>query len=118
EGHTGGVMAVALSRDGKHALSGGFDMTVRLWEVSSGKTLRVCNTGTWIKGLGFAPDGRRFLSAGHDGVLRLWDSSTGKEVHRGEGHRGVIWGAVFLPSGRGALTVSNDQTMCLWRLPR
>src|SRR5262245_31876575 len=39
-GHTGAVLCVALAPDGKRALSGGDDMTLRLWDVASGKELR------------------------------------------------------------------------------
>ena len=41
-GHSGNVELVALSPDGLFALSGGWeDRTMRLWEVSTGKELRL-----------------------------------------------------------------------------
>src|SRR5207248_747652 len=39
-GHTNAVMAVALSADGRQALSGSDDTTLRLWDVASGQCLR------------------------------------------------------------------------------
>ena len=33
-GHTDGVTSVAFSPDGKYALSGSDDKTIKLWEVS------------------------------------------------------------------------------------
>ena len=32
-GHTGGIVCIALSSDGRYALSGGHDHTVRLWRL-------------------------------------------------------------------------------------
>ena len=40
EGHTQGVHSVALSADGRWALSGSYDNTLRLWEVASGRCVR------------------------------------------------------------------------------
>src|SRR5687767_11399075 len=40
QGHTGGIRDLALSADGKYALTGSQDGTARLWELASGKELR------------------------------------------------------------------------------
>src|SRR5262249_26964780 len=39
-GHSRQVHCVVLTRDGKHALTGSLDGTMRLWEVATGKELR------------------------------------------------------------------------------
>jgi hypothetical protein len=39
-GHNGNVDSVAFSPDGKFAVSGSFDKTLRLWEVATGRCLR------------------------------------------------------------------------------
>ena len=44
EGHTGPVMAVALSSDGRLLASGSFDGSLRLWDTSSGNCLRSLRT--------------------------------------------------------------------------
>ena len=36
-GHTDSVLAVALSGDGRHAVSGSHDNTVRAWDVEGGR---------------------------------------------------------------------------------
>src|SRR5262245_50936108 len=60
-GHTDGAQAVAFSPDGKLLASGGFDNTIKLWEVGTGRMLRtlVCK----VKSIAFSPDGRTLASA-------------------------------------------------------
>ena len=43
-----------------------------------------------VHALAFIPGGNRLISAGADGTLRLWDLDTRKEVHRLDGHTGLV----------------------------
>ena len=43
--HTDGVTSVAFNPDGKYALSGSFDKTLKLWEVATGREVRTLNYG-------------------------------------------------------------------------
>jgi WD40 repeat protein len=85
QGHRFGVNSVALSPDGRHAVTGGYDNTVRLWNVETGAELcRYLGHREWVWSVAFAPDGRQVLSAGggygtadtvapgKDFALRLW----------------------------------------------
>ena len=73
-GHEGWVNAVALSADGRHALSGGQDGTLRWWELASGTCIRVLRGHTGgVLAVALFADGRHALSGGQDGTLRWWD---------------------------------------------
>ncbi len=56
-----GVLTVALSPDGCHALSGGCDGTIRRWDVETGKEKHRFRLGQ-AEDLLFASDGRRALA--------------------------------------------------------
>src|SRR3954469_20348380 len=74
EGHSDRVLAVAFSSDGKRALSGSQDRTVRLWNVGSGKELcRLEGHTMLVRSVCLSADGSLALSGSYDGTVRLWD---------------------------------------------
>jgi WD40 repeat protein/serine/threonine protein kinase len=117
QGHRMGVIGISYARDGRHMLSTSYDLTVRLWDVTTGKEVRRFEGhSAWPYAAVLTPDGRHVLSGGDDFVLRIWDAQTGKELRQGQGHaRGITWIAASPDSSR-ALTASWDGTVRLWKV--
>ncbi len=114
-GHAGPVTCVACSPDGRFAVSGGSDRTVRLWDLEKGTEVRRFEGHAQaVCCVAFSPDGGKILSGGEDRTVRLWDVASGKELHRLEGHEGVVSGVLFSEDGRLALSGGRDQTVRVW----
>jgi WD40 repeat protein len=116
QGHAAAALLdLALSADGKRALSASNDSTVRLWDVATGKELRRLQGHKGVVyGLALSPDGKQAASAGADKLIKLWDLASGKEVRQLEGHTAEVHALSFAPDGRRLASASNDRMIRLW----
>lgn len=79
EGHTGMVTGCALSADGQLALSASVDRTLRLWDTTTGKTVKVLEGHSGAEGrCALSADGRIALFCANGGEVRQWDTTTGR----------------------------------------
>ncbi len=114
-GHTEEVTSVAFSPDGRQALTGSKDKTVRLWDVATGSAIRVLQGhSSKVTAVAFSPDGRQVLTGSDDDTARVWEVATGKETRRLEGHSRNVQAVAFSPDGRQVLTGSDDETARVW----
>jgi WD40 repeat protein len=117
KGHDGDIRHIAVSKDGKTALTAAMDATVRLWELKTGRELkRFAPHDTWAWCVAFSPDETRVLSSDAIGKsLKLWDLASGKELRKYTGHTGRVYAAAFSPDGKYVLS-SGAETDTVARL--
>jgi WD40 repeat protein/formylglycine-generating enzyme required for sulfatase activity len=125
-GHTGDVLAVCLSGDQRHALSGSTDTTLKLWELATGQCLRTFKGHTRpVLGVVLSSDGRSGLSASADNTLMQWELNTGRcsqtleheaEYAEYDGYSAAVNSVSLSPDGRRVLSSSDDRTLKLWEL--
>ena len=117
EGHTGWVRAVAVTPDGRFAVSASGDRTLKVWDIEKGETVRTLegHTGS-VSAVAVTPDGRFAVSASNDRTLKVWDIEKGETVRTLEGHTDWVRAVAVTPDGRFAVSASNDRTLKVWDL--
>ena len=108
---------VAVTSDGKRAVSGDEDATLRVWNLSTGKSRYTLRGHTdWVTAVVVTVDGSRAVSASRDSTLRVWDLTTGKLLHVLEGHTDYVEAVAVTEDGLHAFSVSADKTIRVWDL--
>jgi RNA polymerase sigma factor (sigma-70 family) len=114
EGHTGPVLAVAISPDGKVLASAGAD-GLRTWALPGGKPLTTPATDAApVNGLAFSPDGKLLALACGNGVVKLWDVAAKQEKGDLKGHTGAVLTVAFHPDGGRLASGGADGAIKLW----
>jgi hypothetical protein len=118
EGHSWLVGALAISRDGRFALSAGLEDVFELWDLNMPKGLRVFEGHEhWIRALAFSPGGRLVASASRDRTIRLWDSFNGEELAGHDSERRAATCLAFNPDGQRLMAGFDDGSVTMWELP-
>jgi WD40 repeat protein len=114
-GHTDSVSAIAMTADGKRAISASMDGTLKLWDLEQGTELRsLAGREGSVRAVAMTPDGRRAISASVDGTLKLWDLEQGTELRSLPGHKSIVSAVAVTANCRRAVSASRDGTLKLW----
>jgi WD40 repeat protein len=115
--HNEKIWAYAFSSEGRRAVSAGYDHTLRLWEVDTGRLIRALEGHTaGVMAVAWSDDQQLVLSGGDDGddTLRLWNAETGECLRVMKGHKGYVKNLAWSQDHSRALSVGSDGTMRLW----
>jgi WD40 repeat protein len=113
--HTGAVTAVCLSADGRLALSGSADRTLKLWETATGRPLHTFEADmSGVTSVCLGADGHLALSGCRDATLKLWEIATGHCLRTCREDLDVITSVALSSDGRLAVSGSTDGTVHLW----
>ncbi|MGO9270017.1 MAG: WD40 repeat domain-containing protein [Terriglobia bacterium] len=115
--HSGDVFGVAVTPDGRRAVSASQDKTLKVWDLASGvleRTLEGHSGG--VNGVAVTPEGRQAVSASWDHTLKVWDLASGSLERTLEGHSDAVAAVAITPDGRQAVSASGDRTLKVWDL--
>lgn len=118
-GHTGDVVALAVSPNGLLATAS-HDGTARLWDLETGKeSLTLAGHTGWVNDVTFNAGGAWLATAGEDGTVRVWEVGSGKELLRLAalaGLNGPVKRVVFSPVGEDLAALMGDGAVFGWSL--
>ncbi len=136
-GHMATMQEVIFTPDGKQLISAGDDKLIRIWDTTTGKTVRTIR-GELAPGdpgklytMALSPDGRWLAAAGWTedkhvapccGDIRVYDFASGTLVKLLRGHESAVLAMTFSPDGRKILSgtfdsSSHGKTGIIWTAP-
>ncbi|QDT44933.1 Serine/threonine-protein kinase pkn1 [Gimesia alba] len=112
-----GIYCLAVTPDGKYAITGRGDRLINIWDISTGKLSRnLKGHRSSLKCLAVTPDGKRLVSGSYDKKAIVWDIATGKAIHTLDGHTDTVSALAITPDGKRIVTGGYDQSLKLWDL--
>jgi cytochrome c len=115
-GHGGPVRALAISSDGKEAISGSFDTSAIRWSLKRNVATQVLRFhDAAVNAVAYLKDGR-IVTAGADAKIAIWTPGNSAPDRVLEGHGGPIVTLAASPDGRTLASGSWDHSIRLWPL--
>jgi general transcriptional corepressor TUP1 len=116
--HKLGVYSVEFSRDGRLIVSGGWDWTVRIWNMDDGNSKVLTIDGRDHDGgitcAAFSPNGQLVAASSLNSNVYIWDVETGNRLETLRGHRDSVFSIAFTPDGKQLVSGSFDKTLKYW----
>jgi eukaryotic-like serine/threonine-protein kinase len=110
-----GVFCIVFSRDGRQIFTGSRDDMIRVWDVETGRLIRIQKGHAGdVLSLSLSPDGARLASCGHDGTLRIWDTALGQDVQTLKPHAGRLMSVAFSPDGSRLAAGADHNQVVVW----
>ncbi|MFS8117945.1 MAG: hypothetical protein ACMG55_05570, partial [Microcoleus sp.] len=116
-GHTDWVQAVAITPDGKRAISASSDHTLKVWHLETGEELSTLRGHlTYVNAVAVTPDGTKVISGSWDNTIKIWNLETGTEILTLAGDTFAVEAVAVTPDGTKVISGSWDGSIKVWNL--
>lgn len=108
------ISSIALSADGRYALSGSDDTKARLWDLKTGELVHTWPHVSKVSKVLLSPDGRYAMTNAASEGIYIWSTKTGKLIRRLNKIRATIASAVFSADSKQIATGYSREEIILW----
>lgn len=112
------IRAIAVTPDGRLAVTASHDHNARCWELATGDAPCTLRHDEWATAAAIAADGRLVVTGSQDGGLWLWEPASLGSPRRIDAHDDTLASIALTPDGRLAVSGSFDGTARIWDLER
>lgn len=116
KGHSGPVIGVAWSPNGKWLVSCGNDGTVQEWDAQSGAVRWNVRVDSFAFAVAWSPNGAKIAAGGGSGSVFILDATTGHTLATYQGHITFIEGLAWSPDSKYVASGSQDDTVKVWNI--
>jgi WD40 repeat protein len=117
DSHSGYVLCLKFSPDGRMLASGGADRRIRLWNTDTGKIMYTFDGHQEaVTAIEFMPNGKILVSASADRTIRFWDIEQKQLLKTIEAHEQKIHALAISPDGKSIISGSSDRTVRIRQL--
>lgn len=116
-GHYSSVSAMTFSDDGTILASGGFDRSIILWDMESGRELRHIDCKDNVESLDFNPAGDLLLAVVQSGKALVLEVHSGRLLKTYEVSDGYLQNGQFLPNGKEFIT-AGPNVATIWSVEK
>ncbi|MFN9835189.1 MAG: WD40 repeat domain-containing protein, partial [Pseudanabaena sp.] len=104
-------------KKGDHLVTGSYDQSVKIWDVSTGKCLDTLHKHTnRVWAVAFHPQENLVVSGGDDHAIKIWELHRGKCIKTLQGNSNAIY-AIACSNQQNLLASGHeDQTLKLWNV--
>ena len=114
-GHSGPVHSIAVSPDGRYALSGAMDNVLKQWDMVTGREMKTFRGHTnYITAVAISRDGKYAASASADDTILLWKIETGRAMKTFSDENDVT-AVIFSPEG-DVVTGNFNGAVKIWNI--
>lgn len=109
------VHDLAFSPDGRLLATCSYDRLVKLWDVATGKEVRVLEDHSdSVYAVAFSPDGKLLASAAADRAVKVWDVATGRRLYTLGEATDWLHAVAWSPDGKQLAAGGVDRSIRVW----